>query len=108
MAVYINVVLISALVGDEWSVSRSTRCTPGIHWVGGCVSPKTGLDDAERRASYPCQESNSDSSAVRHVASRYIDCAFPTRIKYFILWYYVAIFIKNGQAVESFDGLVQR
>jgi hypothetical protein len=27
----------SELVGDEWSVSRSGRCIPGTHWIGGWV-----------------------------------------------------------------------
>jgi hypothetical protein len=43
----------SALLGGEWSASRPGRFTPGekvpgTHWIGGCVLPRTGLDDAEK------------------------------------------------------------
>jgi hypothetical protein len=45
--VYIHVLLTWALVGGEWSASRSGRFTPGervpgTHWIGG-------LDDMEKR-----------------------------------------------------------
>jgi hypothetical protein len=39
----------AVLEGDEWSVSyrdsfnRRER-TPGIHWIGGWMSPRAGLD----------------------------------------------------------------
>jgi hypothetical protein len=54
-----HVFLTSALVGGEWSASRSGRFTPGerapgTDWIGGWVGPKTGLDDVERRTSCPC------------------------------------------------------
>jgi hypothetical protein len=47
--VYIHVFLTSALVGGEWSVSRSGRFTggeraSGIHWIGDWMGPRTGLD----------------------------------------------------------------
>jgi hypothetical protein len=44
----IRVFLTSALVGGEWSASRPGRFTPGTHWIGGWVGPRTGLD-VERR-----------------------------------------------------------
>jgi hypothetical protein len=49
-----HVFLTSGLVGGEWSVSRPGRFTLGItaagtHWKGRCVSPRTGLDDVEKR-----------------------------------------------------------
>jgi hypothetical protein len=52
--IYINIVLTSALVGGEWSVSRLCRFTPGErtsgnHWVRGWVDPRTGLYDMENR-----------------------------------------------------------
>jgi hypothetical protein len=37
------------------------------------VGPRTGLDDVERRKIFPYRDSNFDSSAVQHVASRYTD-----------------------------------
>jgi hypothetical protein len=46
-----------------------------IHCVGGWVGPRTDLDNEE--SSRPCQDSNSDPSFVRHVASRYTDWAMP-------------------------------
>jgi hypothetical protein len=46
--------LTSALVGDEWPVSRPGRFTPeerapGTHWIGGWVGPRAGLDEVEKR-----------------------------------------------------------
>jgi hypothetical protein len=51
--VQIHVLLTSAQVGDEWSTSRPGSLTPwerapGIHWIGGYVSLRTGLDDVEK------------------------------------------------------------
>jgi hypothetical protein len=52
--VQIHIFLTSAIAGGEWSASRPGRFTPrerapGIHWLGGWVGPKAGLDDAEKR-----------------------------------------------------------
>jgi hypothetical protein len=49
-----HVFLTSALVGGEWSASRPGRFTPGervpgTHWIGGCVGPRAGLGDVEKR-----------------------------------------------------------
>jgi hypothetical protein len=41
--------LTSALAGGEWSASRPGRYTLGIHWIGGWVGSRTGLDAAEKR-----------------------------------------------------------
>jgi hypothetical protein len=46
--------LTSALAGSEWSASRPGRFTPeeralGIHWIGGWMDPRAGLDDVEKR-----------------------------------------------------------
>jgi hypothetical protein len=54
--IYIHVFLTSALAGGERSASRFGRFTrregaPGIHWIGGWVDPKAGLDDVEKRKS---------------------------------------------------------
>jgi hypothetical protein len=56
--VQIHVFLTSALVEGEWSASRTCRTTPeetspGTHWIGGWVGPRTGLDDAERKKILP-------------------------------------------------------
>jgi hypothetical protein len=52
--VYIHVFLTSALVERKWLSSRPGRFIPGenaagTHWIGGCVGPKTGLDDVKKR-----------------------------------------------------------
>jgi hypothetical protein len=51
--VWTHVFLTSALVEGEWWDSRPGRFTPGeripfTDWVGGCVSPRAGLDDLEK------------------------------------------------------------
>jgi hypothetical protein len=51
--VYIHTFLTSALVGGEWSVSRSCCFTtgergPGTNGIGGWVGPRAGLDDMEK------------------------------------------------------------
>jgi hypothetical protein len=50
--VQMHIFLTSALVGGEWSASRPGCFTPGgkspgTHWTGGWVGPRTGLDDVE-------------------------------------------------------------
>jgi hypothetical protein len=52
--VYIQIFLISALVGGEWSTSRPGSFTPGerapgTHWIGGWVDLTAGLEDLEKR-----------------------------------------------------------
>jgi hypothetical protein len=47
--VYIHIFLTSVIVGGEWSASRPGRFTPGTRWIGGCVGPRAGLDDVEKR-----------------------------------------------------------
>jgi hypothetical protein len=49
-----HIFLTSALAGCEWSAPRPDRFTPGkeapdIHWIGGWVDPRDGLDDVEKR-----------------------------------------------------------
>jgi hypothetical protein len=67
--VKIHVFLTSALVGGGQlhAPVALTLCKrgPDTHWIGGCVGPRTGLDDMERR--------NFDPSAVQPVASSYTD-----------------------------------
>jgi hypothetical protein len=47
--VYTYIFLTSALFRGEWSVSLPGRFTPCTHWIGGCVGPRAGLDDVEKR-----------------------------------------------------------
>jgi hypothetical protein len=56
--VQINVVLILALVGGGWSAScpvlfNPREIAPGTHLIGGCVGPRTSLDDMENRKILP-------------------------------------------------------
>jgi hypothetical protein len=46
--------LTSTLDGGKWSASRPGRLTswertPGTHWIGGWVGPRTDLDVVEKR-----------------------------------------------------------
>jgi hypothetical protein len=56
--VWTHVFLTSALDGGECSASRPGIFTPverapSTHWIGGWVSPRTGLDDVEMRIILP-------------------------------------------------------
>jgi hypothetical protein len=66
----------------QW-MNRSTFCFPGrftpgerdpsIHWIGGWLGLRTGVDAMENRNSWPHRDSNSDSSVLYPAASRYLD-----------------------------------
>jgi hypothetical protein len=43
--------LTLALDGRGWSTSLVGHFTPRIHWIGGWVVPRTGLDSVEKRKS---------------------------------------------------------
>jgi hypothetical protein len=50
----IHIFFTLALAGRERSPSRAGHFTPGetvpgIHWIGGWVDPRAGLDDLEKR-----------------------------------------------------------
>jgi hypothetical protein len=56
MDVYIHIFLTSALIGGEWSALRPGRLpslvperAPGIHWIGGWVDLRAGLEEVEKR-----------------------------------------------------------
>jgi hypothetical protein len=80
--VQIHAFLISASVGGERPTSRPGQLTtgetaPSTHWIGGWVGPRTGLDDVERKKSYPYWNSNSDPLVVNPLASRIITLIRP-------------------------------
>jgi hypothetical protein len=61
--------LISALDGSEWSASRPFRLNTYTHFTVNWAHHRADLDVMEKRKiSYPCRESNPDSSAVQPVA----------------------------------------
>jgi hypothetical protein len=68
--------LTSALVGGEWSASRSGRFTLaekalGTHSIEGWVGSRAGLDmESKRKNPSPRRESNADHPIVQPVASR--------------------------------------
>jgi hypothetical protein len=50
MNVYIHIFLTSALLaGGEWSASFAGHFTPGTHYIGGWVDPRTALENVEKR-----------------------------------------------------------
>jgi hypothetical protein len=51
--------------------------TPGTHCIGRWVNPRTGLDDMEKRKFLPHRDSNSDSSVIQLIVSRYTGYAAP-------------------------------
>jgi hypothetical protein len=67
--------LTSELDGGEWSGSRPglftpRERTPGIHWIGGWVGPRAGLDViVKRKICSPCRDSNPPN--IQPVAQRY-------------------------------------
>jgi hypothetical protein len=90
---YRSVSLTSALVGDEWSASRSGRFTPWKelpvpigYKIGWAPEPVWRL--WKRENSWPYRDSNSDLSVVKPVASRYTDCASTAPVEFFFQWLY--------------------
>jgi hypothetical protein len=68
----------SALVGGEWSPSRTVLLIPkerttGTLWIGGWVGPRTGLDDVEKRQFLNLSGFKLDPSVVQPLASLYTD-----------------------------------
>jgi hypothetical protein len=50
------------------------------------VDPRAGLGDMDRENSGPYRDSNSDSSVIQIVSSRYTDYAIPAVIIYYMFW----------------------
>jgi hypothetical protein len=74
--VYIYVILTSTLVEGEGSASRPCHFTPGerapgIHWIGGWIDLRVGLDAVKKGTVLHCRESN-------RPARRYTDWAIST------------------------------
>jgi hypothetical protein len=70
--------MTSALDGGEWLGSRHGRFTPrerapDTHRIEGWADPRTGLDDVEKKDSWPYRDLNSDPSGVQPVDRRYND-----------------------------------
>jgi hypothetical protein len=84
VAVQICIFLTSAIVGGEWSASRTDRFTPGerapgIHWIGCWVDRRAGLDAVEKRKFLilPGLEPR-PLGLSQSVTSRYTDQVVPT------------------------------
>jgi hypothetical protein len=82
--VWIDVLLPSALVKDEFSVLRSGRFIAaergqGNQWITGYLGPRTGLDETKRKECWLYRDSNSDPTTIQPVASHYTDWAIPVR-----------------------------
>jgi hypothetical protein len=80
--VYIHVFLTSALVGGEWSPSRTSRFTPrertpSTHLIGGWVGPTTNLDNLEKRKFLTLPNSKPKPFVVQPIASWYTNCTIP-------------------------------
>jgi hypothetical protein len=80
--VEIHIFLTSALVGGEWSASRTGRFTsgeraPSIRWIGGWVDPRVGLDDTEKRIFLNLPGLELRPPVVRPVTSRHTYYAIP-------------------------------
>jgi hypothetical protein len=64
---------MSALGGDEWSALYPGHIvpgerTPGTHWIGDWVGPRSGLDAVEATdISFLYQELNPDSSVIQPI-----------------------------------------
>jgi hypothetical protein len=70
--------LTSTLVGDNRSVSRPGRVTPGTYWIKDWMGPRTVVDDVDRRKISPYRDSNFHRSASQPVTSHYTYWAIPT------------------------------
>jgi hypothetical protein len=74
----------SALVGSGQIQAQAALPTgkraPDTHFIGGCVDPRTGLENVERGEILSLSEFNSHPSAVQFVASPFTDHAISDQI----------------------------
>jgi hypothetical protein len=74
-------ILMLALLGGEWSASRTGSFTPRERgpdtlWIGGCVGLRAGLDDVEKRKFLTLLGLKfRPHPVVQPIANRYTDCA---------------------------------
>jgi hypothetical protein len=90
--VYIFSFLTFALDVGKWSFSYLSHFTSSIHWIGGWVGPRTGLDPVEKRKiCFPCHGSKPDSSTFQPVSPSLYQLSYPgsrelTEIKSIVLF----------------------
>jgi hypothetical protein len=73
--VWLHEFFTSALDGGEWSPYPQGK-SPGIHWTGGWLAPRTVLDAMmKRKIPSTCRESNPRTPIVQPLAQRYTDWA---------------------------------
>jgi hypothetical protein len=113
--IYIQIFLTSALVGGQWSASRTGRFIPwerarGTHWRGGWMDHRAGLDNVENRTFLTLPDSNSHPTVVQAVASRYTDCAIPaplylhkTNAKCIVLFILICMFPDRRREEKIFN-----
>jgi hypothetical protein len=70
MEVYLCAFLTSAVGEGEWSSSCTCHFTSGeratgAHWMGGWISPMSGLGAVGKRKSYPCSDLNTKGNLLR-------------------------------------------
>jgi hypothetical protein len=58
---------------------------PGTHWKEGCVGPRAGLDDVEKRKFFTLQGVKLRPLGLQPVASRYTYWAIPAPHMFFIV-----------------------
>jgi hypothetical protein len=98
---------------------------PGIHWIGGWVGPRAGLDDLEEKIFLTLLGLEFRPSIVHPIVSRYTDCTILgltssryniklikhgdilasssymfLELQYFILWY-ESIFQRRGDEIVT-------
>jgi hypothetical protein len=62
----------------KWVVSFTPgERAPGTHYIGGCVGPRAGLDDVEKKKFLALPGLEPHPSVVQPVTSRYTDYAIP-------------------------------
>jgi hypothetical protein len=88
MDVVIHIFLTSAVVGNEWSVSRLAHFTleerdpiPTGQASGWAPEPVRKTLTGEKF--FPYRESNSNPSAAQPITSHYTDCAIPNPEAYY-------------------------
>jgi hypothetical protein len=101
--------LTSALVGAEWSASRSSRFTsrekaPGTHWIGDWVSPRAGLYTVEKRKFFTLLGLNFDPSDTQTIARCYTDRAILAYLSSLHIFLNSFLKLKKNTSIRRWGG----